>query len=269
MNHLRRELAPISDSAWREVDAEATRALTTFLAARKLVDVTGPLGWEHAAVTRGSVTGVSAAPAPGVDACTRDVAPILELRTPFTLARSELDAIDRGSHSPDLSRLIDAARPAALAEDGAVFNGFAPASIEGIASASPHDPVPLDENYEEFPRAAALAVATLRNAGVDGPYGLALGPRCYTGVIETTQKGGYPVLEQLRLITGGPIAWAQAVDGSVVMSLRGGDFELTLGEDFSIGFVDADAETVRLYLEESPAFRAHSPEAAVALSHQA
>ena len=268
MNHLRRELAPISDSAWREVDAEATRALATFLAARKLVDVTGPLGWEHAAVTLGSVIGLNTSPATGVDACTRDVAPILELRTPFTLARSELDAIDRGSHSPDLSRLIDAARTAARAEDGAVFNGFEPARIAGIASASPHDPLPLDENYEEFPRSVALAVATLRNAGVDGPYGLALGPRCYTGVIETTQKGGYPVLEQLRLITGGPIAWAQAVDGSVVMSLRGGDFELTLGEDFSIGFVDADAENVQLYLEESLAFRAHSPEAAIALSHQ-
>ena len=111
-------------------------------------------------------------------------------------------------------------------------------------------------------------MATLRNAGVDGPFGVALGPRCYTGVIETTQKGGYPVLEQLRLITGGPIAWAPAVDGSVVMSLRGGDFELTLGEDFAIGFVAADVERVQLYLEESLAFRSHSPEAAVALSYQ-
>ena len=268
MNHLRRELAPISDSAWREIDAEATRALTTFLAARKLVDVTGPLGWEYAAVTRGTVTGLDSSPSAGVDACMRDVAPILELRSPFFLARSELDAIDRGSRSPDLTALVDAARRAALGEDGAVFNGFEPARIDGIGSGSPHDPVPLDDDYEEFPRAVARAVATLRNAGVDGPYGIALGPRCYTGVIETTQKGGYPVLEQLRLITGGPIAWAQALDGSVVMSLRGGDFELTLGEDFAIGFVTADAERVQLYLEESLAFRAHSPEAAVALTHQ-
>jgi uncharacterized linocin/CFP29 family protein len=268
MDHLRRELAPISDSAWRQIDAEATRALTTFLAARRLVDVTGPLGWEHAAVNLGSVIGLDTSPTAGVDACVRDVAPILELRTPFFLARAELDAIDRGSRSPDLSAVVDATRKAALAEDGAVFNGFGPSRINGIASDSPHDPVPLDDDYEEFPRAVARAVATLRTAGVDGPYGTALGPRCYTGVIETTQKGGYPVLEQLRLITGGPIAWAQAVDGSVVISLRGGDFELTLGEDFSIGFVAGDAERVQLYLEESVAFRAHSPEAAVALTHQ-
>ena len=99
------------------------------------------------------------------------------------------------------------------------------------------------------------AVALLRGAGVDGPYGVALGPRCYEAVIETTQKGGYPVLEQLRLITGGPIVGAgrRRFGGH---ESRGGDFELTLGEDFAIGFVSADAELVQLYLEESLAFRA-------------
>ena len=155
MDHLRRELAPISDSAWRQIDAEATRALTTFLAARKLVDVTGPLGWEHAAVNLGSVIGLDTSPSAGVDACVRDVAPILELRTPFFLSRAELDAIDRGSRSPDLSAVVDATRKAALGEDGAVFNGFGASRIDGIASGSPHDPVPLDDDYEEFPRAVA------------------------------------------------------------------------------------------------------------------
>ena len=268
MNHLHRDLAPISDEAWHVVDDEASRALRFFLAARKLIDVTGPLGWEHASVVLGSVKTLSESPSSGVDASVRQVEPLLELRTAFSVARSELDAIDRGSRSPDLTSVVDAARKAALAEDGAVFHGFAPIPIEGIASASPQTPIPLDDDYEEFPRSAARAVAMLQEAGVDGPYGIALGPRCYTGVIETTQKGGYPVLEQLRLITGGPLAWAPAVDGSVVLSVRGGDFELTLGEDLSIGFVAADAERVQLFLEESLAFQAHTPEAAVALVYE-
>lgn len=76
-------------------------------------------------------------------------------------------------------------------------------------------------------------MAVLREAGVDGPYGIAPGPQCYTGVIETTQKGGYSVLDQLRLVTGRPLAWAPAILGSVVLGLRGGDFELTLGEELS------------------------------------
>jgi uncharacterized linocin/CFP29 family protein len=268
MNHLRRELAPISEEGWHEVEVEAARALRSFLAARKLVDVTGPLGWEYASVDLGSVQRVDDPPAAGVDTSVRQVAPLVELRTPFSLARSELDAIDRGSRSPDLEPVVEAARKAALAEDKIVFHGFDGAGIAGIASASPQKSIPIDDDYEEFPGAAARAVAALRQAGVDGPYGIALGPRCYTGVIETTQKGGYPVLEQLRLITGGPLAWAPAVDGSVVLSVRGGDFELTLGEDLSIGFVAADADRVQLFLEESLAFRAHTPEAAVALVYQ-
>jgi len=268
MNHLRRELAPVGESAWDEIDAEARRALRSFLAARKLVDVAGPLGWEHSAVNVGRVRSIAGSPRPGVEAQIRDVVPMLELRTPFTLERAELDAIERGNRSPELGPVIEAARNAAFAEDTAVFHGFEAAGIRGIADASPHSNVPIADDYEEFPRSVARAVAMLRDAGVDGPYGIALGPRCYTGVIETTQKGGYPVLEQLRLITGGPMAWAPAVDGSVVLSVRGGDFELTLGEDLSIGFTSADATNVALYLEESVTFRAHTPEAAVALTYE-
>ena len=99
----------------------------------------------------------------------------------------------------------------------------------------------------------------LKRSGVNGPYAIALGPRCYTGVIETTERGGYPVLEHLRLITGGPVVWAPAVDGAVVVSLRGGDFELEVGQDFSIGYLDHDAEGVTLYLEESVTFRCDQP----------
>jgi uncharacterized linocin/CFP29 family protein len=269
MSHLRRELAPISERAWEVVDEEAGRALRSFLAARKLVDVTGPLGWEHSSVNLGSVHPLGASPRAGVEAKVRDVIPMLEFRSPFTLTCAELDAIDRGSRSPDLTAVVDAARSAAYAEDAAIFNGFAAANVCGITDVSPHPAVPIDDDYEEFPGAVARAVATLREAGVDGPYGIALGPRCYTGVIETTQKGGYPVLEQLRLITGGPLTRAAVIDGSVVLSMRGGDFELTLGDDFGIGFAAINGTDVELFIEESLAFRAHAPEAAVALTYQA
>jgi uncharacterized linocin/CFP29 family protein len=111
-------------------------------------------------------------------------------------------------------------------------------------------------------------VATLQGEGIGGPYAIALGPRCYTGVIETTEHGGYPLLEHLRLILGGPALWAPAVDGAIVLSTRGGDFELVVGQDVSIGYLDHDAQNVRLYLEESFTFRVLSPEAAVALRYK-
>lgn len=267
MNHLFRELAPITDAAWREIDTEAKRSLENFLAARRLVDFTGPAGWEEAAVTLGTVDRLGEAIVPGVSAAKRKVQTYVELRASFTLQRAELDAIERGHVSPNLDPVVEAARNIATAEDKAIFHGYPAGDIVGIAEASPHAPVSLGDDFASYPTWAAAAVATLRDAGVEGPYGIALGPRCYAGILETTQDGGYPVLERLRLILGGPVVYAPAVDGAVVLSMRGDDFELYSGEDFSIGFESADRETVDLFIEESLTFHVHAAEAAVALRY--
>jgi uncharacterized linocin/CFP29 family protein len=112
----------------------------------------------------------------------------------------------------------------------------------------------------------AKAVEALLAAGIDGPYGLALGPEPYTRVLETSEHGGYPLLEHLRQIAGGPLVWAPGVQGAVVVSLRGGDFLFESGEDISIGYDRHDGEAVHLYLEESFSFRVVTPEAAVPLA---
>jgi uncharacterized linocin/CFP29 family protein len=267
MNHLFRQLAPVSDGAWAQIEAEASRSLQTFLAARKMVDFVGPLGWDHSSHNLGQIAALDASPTAGVEAAVREVQPLVELRTPFRMSRAVIDAIDRGSQSPDLESVIDAARKAASAEDQLAFNGYEVAGIGGICDQSPHEHLHIEEDYEEFPSTVARAVALLRTAGVDGPYSVALGPHCYTQVIETTQRGGYPVLEQLRLITGGSIVWAPVVNGSVVVSMRGGDYALVAGEDFSIGYRSHDGDAIDLYIEESLTFRVHTPEAAVYLTH--
>jgi uncharacterized linocin/CFP29 family protein len=265
MNHLHRELAPISDAAWEEISAEATRDLQHYLSGRRVVDLSGPHGWDHSCLDPGRVTDAAEGPADGVESRVRLVQPLTELRTPFTVSRAEVDAVDRGAPDADWDPVIDAARRAALAEDRLVFLGFPGAGVRGIVEASPHAPLPITTDYSEYPNHVAKAVEYLKRSGVEGPYAIALGPRCYTGVIETTERGGYPLLEHLRLITGGPVVWAPAVDGAVLVSLRGGDFELEVGQDFSIGYSSHDAEGVTLYLEESVTFRAISPEAAIAL----
>jgi uncharacterized linocin/CFP29 family protein len=61
--------------------------------------------------------------------------------------------------------------------------------------------------------------------------------------------------------------WAPAVDGAVVLSQRGGDFDLTVGQDASIAYRSHDAGTVTLELQETAVFVPTSPEAAVALRH--
>ena len=267
MNHLLRELAPISDAAWAEVDEEATRTLTHFFAARKLVDFEGPLGYGASAVSLGRLEPVDAQPSDGVTANRRQLLPLLELRRPFTLSRSELESIDRGACDPDLDPVVDACRALAYTEDALVFDGNPSADITGIVAATPHAPIDLSDEFDRYPNRVAQAVATLKAAGIGGPYAIALGPRCYAGVIETTEKGGYPLLQHLGLILGGPVIWAPAVDGAIVLSQRGGDFTLTVGQDTSIAYLSHTADEVTLELQETVTFVACTPQAAIALRY--
>jgi uncharacterized linocin/CFP29 family protein len=264
MNHLLRPLAPISHAGWELLDREARERLCPALAARKLVDFPGPLGWEHSATNLGRTTPLESAPCEGVAGLQRRVLPLIEVRADFELHRAELRDADRGADDTDLEALDEATHQLAVAENAAVFHGWHGA-ITGIAEATPHKPVPLSEGADAYPRAVAGAVEQLRCGGIAGPYGLALGPEQYRLVVETTEHGGYRLLDHLLKILDGPIVWAPGVEGGAVLSLRGGDFILEVGQDVSIGYQSHDGEVARLYLEESFSFHVATTEAAVAL----
>ena len=266
MSHLLRRHAPITEAGWELLDSEARERLTPALAARKLVDFAGPLGWEHSATNLGRTQELADAPGDDVGALQRRVLGLVELRARFSVSRSELDDAERGAEDTDLEELDGAALRIAGAENSAVFNGWPTAGIAGVLEASPHEAIPLGEDCERYPRHVAVAVDALRAVGVDGPYGLALGPEAHTRVLETSEHGGYPLLEHLREILGGPVIWAPALEGGAVLSMRGDDFLFESGQDLSIGYESHDADSVRLYLEESFSFRVATPEAAVTLA---
>jgi uncharacterized linocin/CFP29 family protein len=266
MDYLNRHLAPISEAAWTEIDAEATRTLRRTLAGRKLVDFVGPLGWAQSAIGLGRTRALES-PRAGVNARIRSSRPLVEIEVPFRLARSELDAVARGAHDADLGPVVQASRTAALTEDTAIFEGFRDAGIRGILEQGGAQKLTLPDDYEKYPRVVAAALTWLRNQGIEGPYTIALGPRCYQGLTETTNKGGYPVIDLVMKQLDGRLLWAPAIDGAVVLSTRGGDFELTVGQDFAIGYLRHDAEHVELFLAESITFSVYTPEAAVPLRY--
>jgi uncharacterized linocin/CFP29 family protein len=266
VSHLLRELAPVTESGWELLDSEARERLAPALAARKFVDFAGPHGWRHSATNLGRTEEVAGAPGKGVRGVQRQVLPLVELRAGFSISRAELEDADRGAEDADLEALDEAAHRIAVAENAAVFHGWKAAGITGIAEASPHDAIELGEDCERYPRHVAKAIEALLTAGIEGPYGLALGPEAYTRVLETSEHGGYPLLEHLREIVGGPLVWSPGVQGAAVLSTRGGDFLFESGEDLSIGYEHHDADAVHLYLEESFSFRVATPEAAVALT---
>src|ERR1700742_4993694 len=265
MNHLLRGHAPLTDSNWKLLDEEAVERLEGPLAARRLIDFVGPKGWEHSATNLGRTEPVESTEET-VGALRRRVLPLVEVRVDFTVTRAEMRDDDRGAVDVDLESLDNAAHQIAVAENSAIFNGWAKAGIQGVVDASPFEPEPLGASADGYPRSVARAIEALREAGVEGPYGLALGPDEYIKVIETAEHGGYPLFDHLARILGGPIVWSAGLSGAIAMSLRGGDFLLESGQDLSIGYDHHDAEAVTFYLEESFSFVVATPEAAAPLT---
>lgn len=265
MNHLLRERAPITEAGWAELDGEARARLEPGLAARKVVDFSGPHGWGYSATNLGRIEALDGGD--GLTAARRRVLPLAEMRVEFALSRAELADLERGADDIDLEPLEQAARRMARAENRAVFHGWESAGFHGIAESCTHDVIALGGDYNAYTSHVAEAVETLLRNGIKGPYALALAPEQYTGVVQSTEHGGYPLFDHLRkILQDGPIVWSPGVSGAVVVSLRGGDFLFESGQDLSIGYSHHDAQSVHLYLEESFSFRVATPEAACALA---
>lgn len=261
MNNLYRELAPVSAAAWADIEEEAKRTFALHAAARKAVDVTGPDGLGLAGVGTGHLRAADP-PADGVTAALREWRPVVELRVPFTLSRTEIDSVERGALDADWQPVKDAAKKIAFAEDRAVFDGYRAARIEGVRASSSNTALALPGEARDYPDVVSKAVSQLRLAGVAGPYSLLLSADAYTAVSETTEHG-YPVREHISRLLDGDIIWAPAIDGAILLSGRGGDYELRLGQDLAIGYLSHDAESVQLYFTESFTFAVYTTEASV------
>ncbi|KOF54588.1 bacteriocin [Achromobacter sp. DMS1] len=263
MNNLHRELAPISSAAWSQIEDEVARTFRRSVAGRRVVDVKEPGGLELAAVGTGHLRAISP-PQKGVDARVREVRPIVELTVPFELSRDAIDDVERGANDSDWQPAKDAATQLAYAEDRAIFDGYKAAGIVGIREGSSNARLALPQTVADYPAAIGNALEQLRLAGVDGPYSVLLGADAYTALTEG-RDGGYPIIEHLRNIVSGDIIWAPAINGGSVLSTRGGDFELHLGQDLSIGYQSHTDRVVRLYLRETLTFQMLTSEASVSL----
>ena len=267
MSNLHRDLAPISAAAWAEIEEEARRTFKLHVAGRRVVDLHGPEGEALSAVGIGHLDDI-APPVEGVTAHARRSQPVVELRVPFTVDRRAVDDVERGAKDSDWQPVKDAAMTMARAEDRVVFDGYPPAAVAGIRESSSNPPLTLPEDVRDYPNAVSRALTSLRLAGVNGPYSLLLGAAAYTAVNETSDHG-YPVHNHLARLLDGEIIWAPAIEGAFLLSTRGGDYELHLGQDLAIGYRSHDDESVELYLQESLTFLMYTGEAVVALNRGA
>src|SRR5208282_4968256 len=189
----------------------------------------------------------------------------VELRVPFELERWAIDDVERGANDSDWQKLKDAAERIAVAEDRAIFDGYAAADIQGIRQGTSNPIIPLPAKVADYPGAFAKALSQLRLVGVDGPYSVLLGADAYSA-LSAAGDHGYPVLEHIKLLVNEDLVWAPAISGAVVLTKRGGDFDLHIGQDISIGYAAHTDTIVRLYLQETFTFLMLTSEAAVALA---
>jgi uncharacterized linocin/CFP29 family protein len=271
MDLLKRKLAPILPEAWELIDAEAKRVLELRLAGRKVVDFHGPHGWKLASVSTGRLRLLSDAK-DDVSIGVREVQTLIETRVPIKLAIMELDTVARGAEDPDLDAVVEAAKKIAYLEDDAIFNGFERAGIAGILPSSKHSPLTMPSDVLQLPRTVVEAKEILRKAGIGGPYVLVLGTAHYEQVFAATEDGRSLAKRLSQLLSDGPtvhIVQSDAVQGGALVSARGGDYELTIGQDLSIGYAYHTKHEVELYLTESFTFRVLEAAAAVRIASPA
>ncbi|HOZ72942.1 MAG TPA: family 1 encapsulin nanocompartment shell protein [Spirochaetales bacterium] len=263
MDKLRRELAPISQEAWNEIDAMARETLKASLSGRKIVDVHGPRGFDYAGVPLGRLSVPKQQPAGEVRYGLHQVLPLVETRVDFSLDIWELDNIGRGARDPDLDALVEACRKIAAFEEKAVFDGFKAGSFIGLHEYAKDRKVGAVLNSDAFLDAVAEGQAMMRRDGVDAPANLVVSVDIWKFLGKSVPGGTLRSIVERQI--GGRVVYSEAVKDAMLVSARGGDAELTVGQDLAIGYNGHDTTKVSLYLLESFAFRVITPQAIVGL----
>jgi uncharacterized linocin/CFP29 family protein len=266
MDILKRDLAPIPAEAWTEIDGQATRSLTALLSARKVVDVTGPMGTDFPGVPEGRLDYLKKQPKGDLSFGIHKVHHLVEARVGFELDISEMDNVVRGAKDVDLSHLEEAARQIALFEEGVVYHGLSEANIKGLKVCTGGECLTMGSKPEQLLEAVAEGVTTFTERSIEWPYSIVVGPKLWSRMSAHVQ--GYPVKMQAENILGGSVVLSPYLSGkfkdeAYMISMRGGDLELIIGQDLAVGYETHTPEKVKLYFTESLTFRTLEPAAVI------
>lgn len=260
MDILKTSLAPITDAAWKKIYDEATDIFTSVLSARKFIDVQDPNGLDFGAVHTGRID-VTSDEDEAVQYGMNQVLPLVESRVGFSLNIWELDNAARGAEDIDLSPLEKAAREIASFEEHTIYYGLKGTGIKGIKNQSEDQSVAFPKSTDELLNTLSKEIAVFKCNGIEGPYSLVLSENEWERL--SAQVDGYPLRKQIKEMLKGSIILSPFIEEAFLVSERGGDFRLTLGQDLSIGYHFHDKDTVELYFTESFTFQCFEPAAVV------
>jgi uncharacterized linocin/CFP29 family protein len=265
MDILKRELAPLAASAWTEIDAQATRYLKALLSARKVVNVAGPMGVDFPGVPEGRLRYPKNQPE-GITFGIPKIHLLVEVRVPFELDIQEMDNVVRGAKDIELAGLEEAARKIALFEEKVVYHGLDEANIKGLKACTGSECLTVGSKPEQLLEAVADGITSFAGRSIEGPYSFVVGPKLWSRLSAHLQ--GYPVKMQAENILGGAVVLSPYLvdeheNEAFMISQRGGDMELILGQDLAIGYDSHTAANVTLFFTESFTFRIVEPAAVI------
>ncbi len=244
--------------AWASISAQATRSLKAILSARKVIDVNGPMGPDFPGVPEGRLDYPDDQPGNNLNYGIHKVHHLVETRIPFELNIEEMDNAVRGAKDLDLATLEEAARNIALFEESVVYHGLSDANILGLRQCQDKECLTIGSTPEQLLEAIAEGLTVFAGRSVEGPFSLVVGPKLWSRMSAHFQ--GYPVKMQAENILGGQVLLSPYLSDdfaneAYMISQRGGDFEIILGNDLAIGYERHDMTSVQLYFTESFTFR--------------
>ena len=266
MDILKRELAPIPAEAWMEIDEQSIRSLKAIMSARKVIDVTGPMGTDFPGVPEGRLEFPKKQPKDAVTYGIHKVHHLVETRITFELDVIELDNVVRGARDVDLASLEEAAKNIAIFEESVIYHGLPEANIRGLALCSEGECLSMGSKPEQLLEAIAEGITVFTGRSVEGPYAFVVGPKLWS--LMSAHLQGYPVKMQAENILGGQVVLSPYLTGkyeneAFMLSQRGGDLEIILGQDMAVGYHSHSSDKVKLYFTESFTFRILEPAAVI------
>lgn len=252
---LYRELAPITNEVWNEIDERAEQVLKTFLSARKVVKVNGPKGLDYNVITEGRLSNIREQG----DLCygNYEVLPLTEVRVEFEMDRWELDNISRGAKDIDYEPLEKAIEEIAKFEENAIYNGLEKAYIKGLSPSMESSAISFGNDPVAMMEAIAKGIVKLKKSYAQGPYTLIVNEEIFKRIL--SKETSYALDKRIEKLIAGKILFSHVIDGAYLLPYNHDDLELTIGQDFSIGYQSHTNDKVRFFVTESFTFRVLDP----------
>ncbi len=252
MDLFKQSLAPIPSEAWEEINDRAREVILSQLSARSVLFVDGPHGLEKNSVAEGRLKLLKDPKKGEVGSSLYEVQPLLENRISFQLSRWELDNILRGEKDVELDNLEAAAEKLARFEEDVIYNGHKEAGIKGLNEVA-EKRINLTNDPNEVMKAVSEAACALKDAYAERPFDMIVSDDLLK-ILNQMYQGGL-LRKNVESVIGGDIIRSRAVKGGFLVPRDHEDLELTLGQDYSVGYEAHDHKSVQLFLMNSFTFR--------------